>query len=87
MPITTATFILHTHARAHTQCTDISCFTEDVKAIVGWGFDGVKLDGCGREENVELWYQLLNWTQTMAGKKGIMIGACCVCVCARTPHH
>ena len=54
-------------------CTDISCFAEDVKAILGWGFNSVKLDGCGKQENVELWYQLFNWTQTMANKTGIMI--------------
>ena len=24
-------------------CTDISCFTQDVKAVLGWGFDSIKV--------------------------------------------
>ncbi len=37
-------------------CTDLKCFTGDVKTIIGWGFDSVKLDGCGKQENIQLWY-------------------------------
>lgn len=29
-----------------------------------------------QEENVQLWYDLFNWTQTMANAKGIMIENC-----------
>lgn len=34
----------------------------DVNAIVGLGFDGVKLDGCGEFVNLTYWAQLLNAT-------------------------
>ena len=52
------------------------CFTQDVKAVLGWGFDSIKLDGCGKEENVELWYTLLNWTLSTAGKKMVLVENC-----------
>jgi hypothetical protein len=52
------------------------CFTQDVKAVLDWGFDGIKLDGCGKQENVELWYNLFNWTATMAKTKGVVIENC-----------
>ena len=35
-------------------------YVEDVKALVAWGFDGVKLDACGQYLDVELWGKLLN---------------------------
>lgn len=34
----------------------------DVQAIVDWGFDGVKLDGCGAFRNLSVWAELLNKT-------------------------
>eukprot|EP00456_Euglypha_rotunda_P047149 TRINITY_DN37590_c0_g1_i2.p1 TRINITY_DN37590_c0_g1~~TRINITY_DN37590_c0_g1_i2.p1 ORF type:complete len:269 (-),score=49.48 TRINITY_DN37590_c0_g1_i2:11-739(-) len=43
-------------------CNTTDCFQGDVNAIVGFEFDGVKLDGCGGEKNVSLWAQLLNDT-------------------------
>ena len=33
------------NCRCADHCTDISCFVGDVKAILSWGFDSVKLDG------------------------------------------
>lgn len=34
----------------------------DVDALVKFGFDGIKLDGCGRERNLDLWSRLINKT-------------------------
>jgi len=33
-----------------------------VDALVGFGFDGVKLDGCGAQKDLELWANLINAT-------------------------
>ena len=32
----------------------------DVRALVGYGFDSVKLDGCGRQKNLTLYAELMN---------------------------
>lgn len=42
-----------------------------VDAIIAYGYDGVKLDGCGQFKNLTWWYQLLNATG-----KGILIENC-----------
>jgi len=34
----------------------------DVKALVGFGYDAVKLDGCGKEKDLDLWSSLINKT-------------------------
>jgi hypothetical protein len=26
-----------------------------VNAVINWGFDSLKLDGCGKQENIQLW--------------------------------
>ena len=33
-----------------------------MKAIVSYGYDGVKLDGCGQFRNLTWWYALMNAT-------------------------
>jgi len=43
-------------------CSDQKCFQGDVNAVIKYGFDGVKLDGCGGEENVTLFASLFNAT-------------------------
>ncbi len=55
------------NCRCADHCTDVLCFAADVNAILRWGFDSVKLDGCGAEENVQLWYDLFNWSITSSG--------------------
>lgn len=57
-------------------CTDLKCFTGDVKTIIGWGFDSLKLDGCGKQENIQLWYDMFNWTLTASGGKPMMLENC-----------
>ena len=43
--------------------TDEDKFYEgDVKALIDFGFDGVKLDGCGSQLNLELYDELINAT-------------------------
>lgn len=34
----------------------------DVKATLAWGFDGVKIDSCGAQKNMSLYYSLFNQT-------------------------
>mmetsp|Transcript_19333 Transcript_19333/g.31793 ORF Transcript_19333/g.31793 Transcript_19333/m.31793 type:complete len:457 (-) Transcript_19333:1017-2387(-) len=46
-------------------------YAGDAKATLQYGFDSVKLDGCGAFLNLSLWYNLLN-----APKKKIMIENC-----------
>ncbi len=41
-------------------CKDPACFAADVDFFVSSGFDSIKLDGCGKEENVQLWRDMLN---------------------------
>ncbi len=49
-------------------CTDQSCYEGDVNAFVAGGFDSYKLDGCGKEYDLSLWYSLLQ----AAGKKAVI---------------
>ena len=37
-------------------------YAGDVKATIGWGFDGVKIDSCGAQKNMTLYYELFNAT-------------------------
>lgn len=61
----------------HDHCSDPICFAGDVDQILDWGFDSVKLDGCGQEENIELWNSLFNWTIQKRGlKTGMMLENC-----------
>eukprot|EP00048_Salpingoeca_helianthica_P017746 m.238839 g.238839 ORF g.238839 m.238839 type:complete len:427 (-) comp22077_c0_seq1:33-1313(-) len=53
-------------------CTDMECFASDVAATLSWGFDSIKLDGCGKEENVSLWRAVFNTTAS----RPIMIENC-----------
>lgn len=62
------------HCKDHV--TDVASFAAEVNFVVAAGFDSVKLDGCGAQENIELWYDLYNWTQTKAGKAPILIENC-----------
>lgn len=38
----------------------IKHYAGDVKAVLDFGFDGIKLDGCGEFRNLSVWAQLLN---------------------------
>jgi hypothetical protein len=45
--------------------------------VLDWGFDSIKLDGCGKEENIELWRNLFNWTMQQRGlKTGMLLENC-----------
>lgn len=58
-------------------CVDLKCFIGDVNAIIGWGFDSLKLDGCGKQENIQLWYDLFNWTlSNIPGSKPMLLENC-----------
>lgn len=39
-------------------CNTTECFEGDVRALVSFGYDGYKLDGCSAEKNISLWYEL-----------------------------
>lgn len=72
----------HNNCKCGDHCSDPACFVGDVEAILDYGFDSVKLDGCGQEENVELWYDLLEQAlisrggKTNGGQSGILIENC-----------
>ena len=63
-------------------CSDVECFAGDVNATLAFGFDSIKLDGCGIEEDVALWSEMFNHSIRLlrAGgdkeKKGMMIENC-----------
>ncbi len=38
------------------------CYQGDVAALYEFGFDGVKLDGCGNQRDLQLWSSLINAT-------------------------
>ena len=40
-------------------CSDESCYAGDVAAHIAFGFDAVKLDGCGAEMSLDLWSGLI----------------------------
>jgi alpha-galactosidase len=52
-------------------CSSTECYQADVKALVGYGFDSVKLDGCGLQLDLSLWANLINQTG-----KAILIENC-----------
>lgn len=63
-------------------CTSNECFAADVNATLAYGFDSIKLDGCGKEENVQLWYEMFNATiaqnggKTAGGQPGMLVENC-----------
>jgi alpha-galactosidase len=71
----------HNNCRCNDHCTSPVCFAGDVNATIALGFDSIKLDGCGAEEDVELWAELFNHSLrerggTGGGQPGIMIENC-----------
>lgn len=58
----------------HDHCTDMVCFAADVNFILDSGFDSVKLDGCGAQENIQLWYDMISFTRSLSPtRKGKML--------------
>eukprot|EP00041_Stephanoeca_diplocostata_P006061 m.74141 g.74141 ORF g.74141 m.74141 type:complete len:451 (+) comp16151_c0_seq1:146-1498(+) len=54
-----------------TVCNELKCFEGDVQATLDFGFESIKLDGCGVEKNVSLFAELFN-----KSGKAIMIENC-----------
>ncbi len=59
------------------------CVAADAAATIGWGFDSIKLDGCGKELAPQLWYDSLEWAIAQApngttggGFKGVLVENC-----------
>lgn len=52
-------------------CTDPSCYQGDVDAVMDYGFDSIKLDGCGGQRDLDLYASLFNATG-----KSILIENC-----------
>lgn len=52
-------------------CDSDACYEQDVKALVGLGFDSVKLDGCGKQLDLQKWSDLIDQTG-----KSILIENC-----------
>jgi alpha-galactosidase len=43
-------------------CSTDACYQEDVNALVSLGFDSVKLDGCGQQEDLQKWSDMITAT-------------------------
>lgn len=52
-------------------CNEMKCFEGDVQATLDYGFESIKLDGCGVEKNVTMFAELFN-----RSGKAIMIENC-----------
>ena len=51
----------------HDHCSDLECFEGDVNALIDFGFDTVKYDGCSAEHNMTLWAELFAGTEKADG--------------------
>jgi hypothetical protein len=51
-------------------CSDESCYQGDVNATIAFGFDSTKLDGCGAELDLDMW-----WGMFAKTGKNIMVCA------------
>jgi hypothetical protein len=47
------------NCRCQDHCTDEACDAGDVNALFAYGFDGIKLDNCGKQEDLSLWANLI----------------------------
>lgn len=50
------------NCRCSDHCNGSSCYEGDVNALIAYGFDSVKLDGCGQEYDLQLWWDLMQAT-------------------------
>lgn len=58
--------------RVHSEKDEfMKCYQGDVDALIAFGYDGIKLDNCGKQRDMQLWSDLINAT----GKK-ILIENC-----------
>lgn len=55
---------------------DQRCYEGDVEALVNYGFDGVKLDACGDQKDLNLWHRLLENATSASNGRPILIEAC-----------
>lgn len=44
--------------------SDAISFAAEANFIMDAGFDSLKLDGCGAQENIELWYDIFAWARS-----------------------
>ena len=61
----------HNNCICKDHCASDDCYQNDVNAIVGYGFDSVKLDGCGKQLDLDKWSSLIDATG-----KSILIENC-----------
>jgi hypothetical protein len=61
----------HNNCGCADHCSNLSCYQGDVDALIGFGFDSVKLDGCGKEYDLDTWSGLMS-----AAGKSILIENC-----------
>jgi len=52
----------HNNCICSDHCATDECYAKDAQAIVDFGFDSVKLDGCGAQYDLQKWSDLLNAT-------------------------
>ena len=44
--------------------SDALSFAAEANFVIDAGFDSLKLDGCGAQENIGLWYDIFKWTRS-----------------------
>jgi len=61
----------HNNCICSDHCSDPNCYLGDVTAIIEFGWDSVKLDGCGAQRDLDQWAALFN-----ASGKSILMENC-----------
>ena len=56
-------------------CDSVECFLQDVDATLAYGFSGLKVDGCGAQRDIALWYGLLRQRRA-AGAAPVLLEQC-----------
>lgn len=51
-------------------CDSVECFAGDVNATIAYGFTSYKVDGCGAQRDVALWYEMFNHSLSQGGGAG-----------------
>lgn len=66
------------HLGARQGAANERCYEGDVKALFDYGFDGVKLDACGWQMDLDLWHKLMmeEYQSRPSMKKPMLIEAC-----------
>ena len=58
-------------------CDSVECFAGDVDATIKYGFSSYKIDGCGAQRDIGLWYAMFNHSlRQLPGAQPIVLENC-----------